>query len=119
VVLRMKPLKTNPELLKALEDSKAAWAEMTEEGKTMTTAYNNMLKIDQDKMTIRKSIDLLLLLLHDFIPNSALRDAERTLYEAFEKDGIELTSRLMRKEYEAWKSTQLEALHLLPQVPRS
>jgi hypothetical protein len=81
------------------------------------TAYNEMLKIDQDKMAIRKSIDLLLHLLHDYIPHSAFRDAEKTLYESFEKDGIELTSRAMRKEYEAWKSTQLEGL--LPPPPRS
>jgi hypothetical protein len=85
----------------------------------MTTAYDQMLKVDQDKMAIRKTVDLLLHLLQDFIPNSALRDAERTLYEAFEKDGIELTSRMMRKEYEAWKSTEIEGLHLLPRVPRS
>lgn len=85
----------------------------------MSTAYAGMLKIDQDKMAVKKSIDLLLHLLHDFIPHSAFRDAERTLYEAFEKDGMELTSKMMRKEYEAWKSTQLEGLHLLPPVPRS
>ncbi len=83
----------------------------------MTTAYKQMLKIDQDKMAIKKSIDLLIHLLHDFIPRSALRDAEDRLYEAFEKDGIELTNRMMRKEYEAWKSTQLEGM-LLPPTPR-
>lgn len=81
----------------------------------MTNAYKAMLTIDQDKMTIRKSVDLLLYLLHDHIPHSAMRDAERRLYEAFEKDGIELTSKMMRKEYEAWKATQIEGL--LP--PRS
>lgn len=84
----------------------------------MTRAYDAALKIDQDKMEIRKSIDLLIHLLHDFIPHSAIRDAERRLYEAFEKDGIELTSKMMRKEYEAWKSLQLEGLHILPATPK-
>lgn len=85
----------------------------------MTTSYSEMLKIDQDKIAVRKSIDLLLHLLHDYIPRGSFRDAERALYEAFEKDGIELTSRMMRKEYEAWKSTQLEGLHILPAVTKS
>jgi hypothetical protein len=66
------------------------------------------LKIDHDRMAIRKSVDLLLHLLDDFIPQSALRDAERALYEAFERDGIELTSKMMRKEYEAWKELQID-----------
>ncbi len=77
----------------------------------MTTATDRVLKIDQDKMAISKSIGFLMHLLHDFIPPSAVRDAERRLYEAFEKDGIELTSKLMRKEYEAWK----DLTPLLPQ----
>lgn len=76
------------------------------------TAYQAALTIDQDKIAVRKSIDLLLHLLHDFIPRSSFRDAERALYEAFEKDGMELTSRLMRKEYEAWKE-------LTPLLPHS
>jgi len=80
----------------------------------MTNAHDAMLKIDQDKVAVRKSIDLLLHLLHDFIPHSAIRDAERTLYEAFETDGIELTSKMMRKEYEAWKSTQIDILNTIP-----
>ena len=83
----------------------------------MTTAYKEMLKIDQDKIAIKKSIDLLLHLLYDYIPPSALREAERRLYEAFEQDGIELTSKMMRKEYEAWKS--IEGLNILPSVQRS
>lgn len=80
----------------------------------MSTAHDQMLKIDQDKIAIKKSIDLLLHLLHDFIPHSAFRDAERTLYEAFERGGIELTNKMMRKEYEAWKSTRLEEVFLSP-----
>lgn len=84
----------------------------------MTTAYKEMLKIDQDKMALKRSVDLLLHLLHDFIPRSSLREAENRLYESFEKDGIELTSSLMRKEYEALKSTQLEGM-LLPPIPRT
>jgi hypothetical protein len=74
----------------------------------MTTASRAMLVIDKDKMAIRTSIDLLMHLLHDFIPQCGIRDAEERLYEAFEREGIELTSKMMRKEYEAWKSIQIE-----------
>jgi len=78
----------------------------------MTTALNQMLKIDQDKMAVKKSVDLLMHLLYDFIPPGSFREAEYRLYEAFEKDGIELTSKMMRKEYEAWKSTQIDMMML-------
>ncbi len=78
----------------------------------MSTATDQALKIDKDKMAIRRSVDLLMHLLHDYIPPSAFRDAERRLYEAFEKEGVELTSKQMRKEYEAWKD-------LTPLLPQS
>jgi hypothetical protein len=78
------------------------------------TAVNQMLKTNQDKIAVRKSIDLLLHLLQDFIPRCAMGDAERRLYEAFETQGIELTSKAMRQEYEAWKSTQLDVLIPIP-----
>lgn len=85
----------------------------------MSTAYHEMLKIDHDRMAVQKTVDFLLHLLHDYIPDGCIRDAKRRLYEALEKDGIELTTKLMRKEYQAWKSTQLESLHILPTVPKA
>jgi hypothetical protein len=80
----------------------------------MTNARDTMLNIDQDKIAVRKSIDFLLHLLHDFIPEGCFRDAERRLYETFEKEGMELTTRMMRKQYEAWKSTQIDILNTIP-----
>lgn len=71
-------------------------------------SQRRVLSIDHDKMAVRKSVEMLLHLLCDFIPRSSFRDAEMRLYEAFEKDGIELTSKMMRKECEAWKTTVLE-----------
>lgn len=81
-------------------------------------AYKASLAIDRDKMAIRQSADLIAHLLRDFIPDHCFREAVYCLYEAFEKEGMELTSRAMRKEYEAWKSTQLEGLCILPPVPK-
>lgn len=50
MVLRMKPLKTRPELLKALEDSKAAWEKMTDDEKEA------MLR-EQQKSWARQDMD--------------------------------------------------------------
>jgi hypothetical protein len=85
----------------------------------MKTAMEQALQIDTDKIAIRKSVDFLLHLLDDFIPRGAFREAERRLYEGFERDGIELTTKLMRKEYEAWKDTQLELSKLTFTPPQS
>lgn len=74
------------------------------------TAMGQILKIDHDREAQRKSIDLIMHLLHPYIPDACFRDARERLYEAFDKDGIELTNKMMRKEYEAWKSLQIEGL---------
>jgi hypothetical protein len=49
-VLRMKPLKTRPELLKALQDSKDAWAKMTDDEK-------EALLREQQKSWARQDMD--------------------------------------------------------------
>ena len=69
-----------------------------------------------EQAVVRKSVDFLLHLLHDYIPDGCIRDAERRLYESFEEGGIELTTKAMRKEYEAWKSTHLEGMPFPPQI---
>jgi hypothetical protein len=63
-----------------------------------------LLEIDKDEIARRRSVDFVLHLLHDCIPSIAFREAERRLHEAFENGGVELTPKVMRKEYEAWKS---------------
>jgi hypothetical protein len=70
------------------------------------------LKIDTDSLNMRKSVSTILNLLSDFIPNACRGDAEHKLLEAFHNDGVELTSKLMRKEYEAWKELSLDKLEI-------
>lgn len=68
------------------------------------TALKASMAIDRDKMAIRQSADLIAHLLREFIPDHSFKEARWRLYEAFEKEGMELTSKAMRKEYEAWKA---------------
>ena len=65
-------------------------------------------KIDTDMHSLRNTVSTILHLLYDFIPKACYRDAEDKLAEAFREDGIELTSKMMRKEYEAWKELTLD-----------
>lgn len=74
------------------------------------------LSIDRDKMNIRQSVYTILNLLNDFIPRACYQDAQYRLMETFDKDGIELTSKLMRKEYEAWKKLSLDKLEMVNPV---
>lgn len=76
------------------------------------TATGLKLSIDRDKQNIRQSVYTIIHLLNDFIPSACHQDAQYKLMEAFDKDGIELTNKLMRKEYEAWKELNLDKVEL-------
>lgn len=82
------------------------------------TAYKAALTIDRDRMAARLTADNICHLLREFIPHHCFRDAWNRIAETADKEGWELTNRAMRKEYEAWKSTQLEGM-LLPPIPQS
>lgn len=76
------------------------------------TATGFKLTIDRDSQNIRQSVYTILHLLDDFIPKACYQDAQNRLMEAFHKDGIELTNKLMRKEYESWKELTLDTIEL-------
>ena len=75
----------------------------------MSTATDSILAIDKDKSAARQTADLIIHLLHDFIPNSCKRNAWDRVAEACYKEGMELTTKHMRKEYEAIKNITLDA----------
>jgi hypothetical protein len=77
------------------------------------TALQQSLKIDRDRLAVKRSADELIHLLREFIPEHCRRDAWNLIAETFDKHGIELTTRQMRKEYEAWKELHIEGAHLL------
>ena len=68
------------------------------------------IKDNHDEMAARQTAHQIMSLLDDFIPTHCHREAFYWIMEASYKEGFELTSKLMRKEYEAWKSLQLKGL---------
>ncbi len=71
------------------------------------TAHQASLAIDHDRMAVKRTADHICNLLLDFIPEACFREAWDRVAETADKEGWELTSKLMRKEYEAWKSLTL------------
>lgn len=78
---------------------------------TETTATKQMMTLDRDRMAATRTADQICNLLRDFIPQHCYRDAWDRVAEACHKEGMEFTSKMMRKEYETWK----ELTPLLPQ----
>lgn len=78
------------------------------------TAYQAALSIDRDSMAAKRTADNICHLLRDFIPEYCFRDAWNHLAEVAHKEGWELTNSAVRKEYETWKSLQIEGMLLAP-----
>jgi hypothetical protein len=74
------------------------------------TALKTLLSRDNDEYTARRSANMLLHLLDEFIPRSCHRDAARKLFNAMMENGLELTTSAQRKEYETWKANVLHPL---------
>ena len=79
---------------------------------TERTAIQAMEAIDKDRWAARQSVMCVLSVLREYIPRACIREAEDKLFDAFFINGTELTSNMMRKEYEQWKKLQLEGLLL-------
>lgn len=75
----------------------------------MSNATDSILTIDKDKSAAKQTADLIIYLLDDFIPVSCRRDAWDRVAEACYKEGMELTTKHMRKEYEAIKNMTIDA----------
>jgi hypothetical protein len=79
---------------------------------TERTALAAMEAIDKDRWAAHQSVMLVFSVLRDFIPCACISEAEDKLFDAFFINGTELTSNLMRKEYEQWKKLELNILNL-------
>jgi hypothetical protein len=81
-----------------------------------------MLTLDDmrqsDLMHARRFADAMTHMLEHFIPRNSRRDAWEFLTDAALRDGFELTSRDMRRQYEAWKRTELEIMSITPLAPK-
>ena len=65
---------------------------------------------NRDEAAARQTAHQIISLLDGFIPGRCREEALYWIMEASYKEGFELTSKLMRKEYEAWKDLQLKGL---------
>jgi len=70
--------------------------------------------LDKDRWAVQLSVQMIIHVLHDYIPRSCIREAEDKLFDVMFINGTELTSNTMRKEYEAWKKLQLNIFELKP-----
>lgn len=70
--------------------------------------------IDKDRHAVGMSVQMIMHILHDYIPHACQREAEHKLFDEMFISGTELTSNMMRKEYEQWKTLQLDAWMFQP-----
>jgi hypothetical protein len=78
------------------------------------TSLKIMQSKDNDHYTAMHSANQLVHILQRFIPDACLGDARDYIADICFKEGIELTSKQMRKEYEAWKQTEIDLLAFKP-----
>jgi hypothetical protein len=76
------------------------------------TATLAMEALDKDRWAVKLSVQQIMGVLQDFIPRACHCEASDRLFDAFFINGTELTSNMMRKEYEHWKQLQLESMFL-------
>jgi hypothetical protein len=81
------------------------------------TATEMRLADDGDHVAAKRFADVMIGMLRDYIPEHSRRDAWDALAKAAFEQGFDLTSKAMRKEYEAWRSTQIEMLNLATSAP--
>lgn len=77
----------------------------------MKTATEASLTDHTDELAARRTADAIFHLIREFIPIRCEREAWDKLAETAFTEGWELTNKAMRKEYEAWRETQLEFLN--------
>jgi hypothetical protein len=65
---------------------------------------SSKIEIDRDEINVHRSASVILDVIRDFIPNACFKEAYFELCEALAKGGMELSSKQVRKEYEAWKN---------------
>jgi hypothetical protein len=74
----------------------------------MESAKGSIVMPDTDIYAARRTASQIIHLLDRFIPDACREDAYNTIAEASYKEGYELTSYLMRKQYEEWQKILLE-----------
>lgn len=71
-------------------------------------AASQMIRDSTDMRVARQTAAQILSILDRFIPSACREEAYYHLIETCHKQGVELTTKLMRKQYEEWQKTVLE-----------
>lgn len=71
----------------------------------MSTALEEMVRRDRREMFDRRTVHTIMSILDSFIPVACRRDAIDAVHAAVDAGGYELTNRVERQQYEAWKAT--------------
>jgi len=74
------------------------------------TATFALEALDKDRIAVGTSVQIIMHVLHDYIPRAVRCEAQAKLFDALFINGIELTGNMMRKEYEQWKRVELDGL---------
>jgi hypothetical protein len=69
---------------------------------------------DTDMHNARHTASHILYILERFIPDACRAEAHYAIAEACYKDGLELTNKLMRKQYEEWQKITLNSERFSP-----
>jgi hypothetical protein len=71
------------------------------------TSLEEMRQKDGDLLHAIRFADIMVNMLRDFIPENSRRDSREMLIKAALDQGFEMTSKDMRKQYEAWGTGSL------------
>lgn len=68
------------------------------------------LRIDHDLYNARRTASEIIHILNRYIPDACRNEAYHEIYRLCYAHGLEFTTKMMRKEYEAWKKLNIDVL---------
>lgn len=74
----------------------------------MESPQSKMIAEDMDMRMARQTASQILGILDRFIPSACREEAYYHIAETCHKQGVELTTKLMRRQYEEWQKLVLE-----------
>lgn len=80
------------------------------------SATDAKIALDLDAMKARQTAQQICYALERYIPAACFNDAVQDMAEMCYKNGLELTNKLMRKEYEAWKELTMDKMEMVNPV---
>ncbi|KJC51068.1 hypothetical protein UP09_03195 [Bradyrhizobium sp. LTSP885] len=70
-------------------------------------------RMQNDEYQARLFVNQMMAILQDYIPRACHRDMTHKLYDHAIEHGLEMTTKAMRYEYEAWKAVTLNPAFII------